>query len=255
MKLFEINLPGADKRMQEPSEDLFAPLNPQEGEIKYEIPRRMTPGLVEAIPTPTRDDARALDLGCGDGRHSEMLEAEGFEWVGVDVVPEAPITADAHELPFTNDSFELALALAVFEHLHDPWTAAKEIRRVLKPGGTLVGTVAFLEPFHSNSYYHHSHIGIYRTLTQAGLHAEHIVPLSDTRYTNRDGWRALQALGTMGLFPRMPSPLLDVLLAPVYLLHKLWYVIGGVVDKRARSRDLDLMLAGAFGFVATNPES
>ncbi len=36
-----------------------------------------------------RPGARALDLGCGDGRHSELLRSLGFEVVGVDFTREA----------------------------------------------------------------------------------------------------------------------------------------------------------------------
>ena len=58
------------------------------------------------------------------------------------------IIADAHSLPFDNESFSYVYALAVFEHLHSPWIAADEIFRVLKPGGKVFILTAFMQHMH-----------------------------------------------------------------------------------------------------------
>ena len=34
---------------------------------------------------------------------------------------------DAHNLDFPDDSFDLVVSIAVFEHLHSPWIALKEV--------------------------------------------------------------------------------------------------------------------------------
>lgn len=44
-------------------------------------------------------------------------------------------TASIYELPFPDESFDAAFENAVFIHLDDPLKAAKEILRVLRPGG------------------------------------------------------------------------------------------------------------------------
>ena len=46
-------------------------------------------------------------------------------------------TADAYELPFETDSFDVVFAHAVLEHLREPRRALKEFRRVLRPAGTV----------------------------------------------------------------------------------------------------------------------
>ena len=44
---------------------------------------------------------------------------------------------DIHELPFGDQSFDVAFAHNVLEHLRDPLRALREMRRVLKPGGVV----------------------------------------------------------------------------------------------------------------------
>ena len=55
------------------------------------------------------------------------------------------IQADAHLLPFLNDSFDGVLLNNVLEHLERPEDALSEIRRVLKKGGILVYSTCSLE--------------------------------------------------------------------------------------------------------------
>jgi SAM-dependent methyltransferase len=44
-------------------------------------------------------------------------------------------TADVHRLPFPDDSFDVAHAHQVLQHLSDPVTALREMARVVRPGG------------------------------------------------------------------------------------------------------------------------
>jgi ubiquinone/menaquinone biosynthesis C-methylase UbiE len=63
----------------------------------------------------------------------ETLEANA-ENLGLDVTT---ATADAAELPFDDESFDLVLGHAVLHHLPDLDRAFAEFHRVLRPGGTL----------------------------------------------------------------------------------------------------------------------
>jgi SAM-dependent methyltransferase len=94
---------------------------------------------------------RIVDLGCRSGALSRHL-LEGNEVVGVDVDPTAlakaeqrgiePVLADVEEpLPFDDASFDAAVAGELLEHLRFPDALIREIRRVLRPGGVLVGSV------------------------------------------------------------------------------------------------------------------
>lgn len=136
---------------------------------------RLTPGLVERIPAGRTGEA-LLDHGCGDTRLGRAVaRVKGYDYVGIDYEGDEPTAlADAHALPFADGSVAAALSIAVFEHIADPFLAARELGRVLRPAGVLVGTVAFLEPFHLHSYFHMTHVGLYEVLTRGGLEVDEI---------------------------------------------------------------------------------
>ena len=48
---------------------------------------------------------------------------------------------DIRRLPFTNDAFDAVIVAHVLEHLADPVETLRELVRVLRPGGALIGSV------------------------------------------------------------------------------------------------------------------
>ena len=94
---------------------------------------------------------RVLDLGCRSGALTRHL-LEGNDVVGVDVDSAAlekaaalgiePVEANVDEpLPFADASFDAVVAGELLEHLQFPDALVAEIRRVLRPGGVLAGSV------------------------------------------------------------------------------------------------------------------
>lgn len=97
--------------------------------------------------------ARWLDLGCAYGFLVAEARAGGFRATGIDVsayalgraagdVPDAAgrlARGVAERLPFGNGTFDVVSAFDVLEHLVDPEPALAEVRRVLRPGGVLIG--------------------------------------------------------------------------------------------------------------------
>jgi SAM-dependent methyltransferase len=92
-----------------------------------------------------------LDLGCRDGALTQAY-AGGNEIVGVDADREALAEAQKlgietrwadldDALPFEDGSFDVVVAGELLEHLRDPRRVASEVLRVLRPGGTFVGSV------------------------------------------------------------------------------------------------------------------
>jgi SAM-dependent methyltransferase len=94
---------------------------------------------------------RVLDIGCRYGALTSRYVA-GNDVVGIDVDREAlekaaelgieTIWADAEEpLPFEDRSFDIVVAGELLEHVRDPEGLVREVHRVLRHGGTFVGSV------------------------------------------------------------------------------------------------------------------
>ncbi|MGF6227599.1 SAM-dependent methyltransferase [Inquilinus ginsengisoli] len=177
---------------------------------------RLIPEQLSYMPHSGRDEWM-LDLGCGEYPLNKPLfeNLTGLSYVGVDYSGSAAdVLVDAHALPFRDQSFSLITCVAVLEHIARPGIAMSEAYRVLKPGGVMIGTVAFLEPFHLNSYHHMSHLGLYQTLRDAGFSSAIIAP-------NRT-WSGLRAQAEMSLYPiRLPNWLRRLPVVPAELMHKL----------------------------------
>ncbi len=94
-----------------------------------------------------------LDASCGTGYGLKIISEAGPKAVtGVDISAAAIaaaksrfgdhaaalIEADLQELPFEDDSFDVAISFETIEHVEEPRRALAELRRVLRPEGVLV---------------------------------------------------------------------------------------------------------------------
>jgi len=113
---------------------------------------------------------RILDFGCGAGELVAAGRADGLDMLGADVFyggSQARAEAERagrlgtiiHEirdgrLPFGEGGFDLVVNNQVLEHVEDLEATLREIRRVLRPGGTV------LSIFPSRDVFREGHIGI-----------------------------------------------------------------------------------------------
>jgi SAM-dependent methyltransferase len=127
--------------------------------------------------------SRILDAGCGGGGNLSLLTSYGSV-TGLEPSAEAASRARSRDLglivegtleklPFEEDSFDLAVALDVIEHLDDDVRGLAELKRVIAPGGHLLVTV----PAYPRLWSYHDVVNghrrryIRRTLVSAALAA------------------------------------------------------------------------------------
>lgn len=121
--------------------------------------------------------ARAVEVGSGPAHDSLTLADLGFQVWGVDWSRKGleagrtlyereghslrAVCSDIRALPFRDDSFDFVWNAGVLEHFHDPDVLAvlSEMKRVAKPGGTVLAVVP-------NRYYfwYQAHLSMKRLL-------------------------------------------------------------------------------------------
>ncbi len=137
----------ADYRERGEGEDAGWPLSPSSLERQRNQVRdyrHSVRAVAEAYP-----GGRVLEVGCCTGAVLAELKRLGMRCIGLEPngwacryareeygLEVAPMTLE--EAAFPDDHFDAVLMLHVIEHLTDPMATLREIRRVLKPGGTLV---------------------------------------------------------------------------------------------------------------------
>jgi SAM-dependent methyltransferase len=112
----------------------------------------VTPVL--AAEADERRNLRLIDCGCGTGSNLSLLTPYGRAF-GFDLTPfgaaraaaaGAPVArADITRIPFASNSFDVATSFDVFQCIAEDVPAIREMVRVVKPGGTVVLTLAALE--------------------------------------------------------------------------------------------------------------
>jgi SAM-dependent methyltransferase len=118
--------------------------------------RDLQASLLRVIEASVPDSgARVVDLGCGDGTLAGDADAAraGWEWIGVDLRPEAIaaardsfpghsfVVASADAVPLDSTSVDVIVARLLFSSLPSSRlerAVAAEVGRLLRPGGWLV---------------------------------------------------------------------------------------------------------------------
>ena len=77
---------------------------------------------------------RLLDVGCGIGKYVKLFSVENVEAVGID----NEIDLGKERYPFEDGTFDHVFSKSFLEHVVDTEYVAREMCRILKPGGTVV---------------------------------------------------------------------------------------------------------------------
>ena len=176
---------------------------------------------------------RLLDVGCGDGALSGVLNsALGMQVTGVDTSEKGLALAremfarrglagefklvNGYETGFKDGSFDVVVCSDVVEHVDDPGAMLREIHRVLVPGGRLVITTpirfseAPLDPMHVQEWFVGDFTALCRSVFGKPLRVIRSHPVlwyelvsSGNRWIGRAGRLLTNLLTRMGCNPLM----------------------------------------------------
>lgn len=94
-------------------------------------------------------EGRILEIGGRSNPYSDFFP--GFEYVCLDLTETGPgvLLGDITNCPeIESESFDVILSVDVFEHIQEPWLAAPEIVRLLRPGGFTYHSTLFSWRYH-----------------------------------------------------------------------------------------------------------
>lgn len=97
-----------------------------------------------------------LIVGSGTiGNGAEPLYQDNeIDIFGIDIYPSPNVDyiADAHYIPFKDESFDGVWIQAVLEHVLRPTEVVAEINRILKPNGLIYSEIPFMQQVHEGAY-------------------------------------------------------------------------------------------------------
>ena len=112
------------------------------------------------------DESLCISVGGGPVRvHPALVN------LNLGLFPNVDVVADAYELPYADNAVDVVHCEAVLEHLEFPDHAAREMYRVLRPGGRLFAATPFLQGFHGypDHYQNFTLTGHTRLFERAGF--------------------------------------------------------------------------------------
>jgi SAM-dependent methyltransferase len=150
-----------------------------------------------------------LDAGAGAAPYRPLFAHCDYvtqDWPGsVHAGARAPdIVADLHRLPVEEASFDAVVCTEVLEHVAEPAVVLAELRRVLRPGGSLLLTVPFVVELHEepDDHYRYTSHGLRGLLARAGFTDIEVRPstgwFSTLAQTLRHGGLSTAAPGRRG---------------------------------------------------------
>jgi 2-polyprenyl-3-methyl-5-hydroxy-6-metoxy-1,4-benzoquinol methylase len=102
---------------------------------------------------------KILDIGAGVGDFLSVAKKDGWEVIGIEPSEKAKTIAKSKGVPFVeslseleNNSFDIITMWHVLEHVPDIENQIKELKRLIKPSGTLIIAVPNFNSFDAKYY-------------------------------------------------------------------------------------------------------
>ena len=125
---------------------------------------------------------KVLNAGCGDRDMTEYLKSQSADAVeNCDFKSDIPgaIICDLESIPKQDSTYDSVLCNAVLEHVQNHRKVLAELKRVLKPGGYLVVSIPFLQPYHPNpgDYRRYTYNGMFELGKNNGFEVIEVLPV------------------------------------------------------------------------------
>lgn len=129
-----------------------------------------------------------LDLGCGPRPYYNLYKDYFSQTIGADL-QDSPfpkkgvdLYCNAIAVPLPDSSVDVILCTEVLHDIAEPSDLFAEVKRLLRPGGTLILTTPFVVPIVDGSFdhYRYTRFGLEYLVTKSGLTLKDIRPVSDT---------------------------------------------------------------------------
>lgn len=167
------------------------------------LPRVLKFEKIKEYLTLTDGIERVLDYGSGDKPYETFLKTYFKEYISADFNPSNELHSKKPDFFINNiqatdisgDYCDCVIITEVLEHIYKPVEALKEIHRILKPGGIVIGSVPFIQNEHEIPYDYHRYtsFSIERMLSDSSFKEIKIDYIGDlfgvsiiifTKYTN-----------------------------------------------------------------------
>jgi SAM-dependent methyltransferase len=171
-----------------------------------------------------------LDLGAGkNDMYSKFIPSQpGSTYSSLDQKLGSSIDFETDALPYKDGSFDTILLLNVLEHIYNHGHLLREIRRIKRVNGELIGFVPFLMWYHPDphDFFRYTHESLTHTLANEGYRDIKVDVVSNGPYT-----AAFQMI-----YPTLPR----FLRAPLFAL----FYVADHVFRRLRKNAVDRYALG-----------
>ena len=142
-------------------EDWFIKLDSKKLPLSFYLIRKSLLKAVDELKPKIHGNV--LDLACGVMPYKEYLKNTAIKrYIGVDLeltdyhgLVKPDLYWNGKHIPLEDSSVDFVIATEFLEHYFDTKHIVREIKRVLKPGGTLFFTVPCIWPIHEKPFDYH----------------------------------------------------------------------------------------------------